>query len=76
MIKKITCFLPAGDPEDLKSTLNEINGCGQVGNIFLLVVDPLPLTDLPANVQQIIVPSLFSSDTIRKMALHTNPITP
>jgi hypothetical protein len=71
MIKKITCFLPAGDPEDLKSTLNEINGCGQVGNIFLLVVDPLPLTDLPANVQQIIVPSIFSSDTIRKMALHT-----
>jgi hypothetical protein len=71
MDKRITCFLPAGNSDDLKLTLDEIKGCGQVGNIFLLVPGGIQIPALPEGVQQIDVPSLFSSETIRKIALHT-----
>jgi hypothetical protein len=70
MNNNITCFLPAGNPEDLQVTLSEIRECGQVGQIYILVVDGLQVPDLQAGVQRIEVPALLSSETIRKMALH------
>jgi hypothetical protein len=72
MDKKITCFLPAGNPEDLQLTLDEIKRCGQVGSIYLLVAEGVIISSLPAEVQRIDVPSLFSSETFRKIALHAN----
>ncbi len=70
MMNSITCFMPAGSPEDLQVTLSQIRGCAQVGQIFILVVAGLPVPDLPAGVKQIEVPALFSSETMRKVALH------
>jgi hypothetical protein len=70
MNNSITCFLPAGNPGDLQVTLDEIRECGQVGLICILVVEGLPVPELPAGVQRIEVPALMSTETIRKMALH------
>ena len=62
--------MPAGDPEDLRITVEEVSNCGQVDKICLLVMNGAPVNDLPAGLPKIEVPSLFSSETFRRIALY------
>jgi hypothetical protein len=71
MDKKITCFLPVSDPGDLSLTLDELRECPQVEVIYLLVAGDAQLPVLAEDVHRIEVPALFSSETFRKMALHS-----
>ena len=71
MMKRITCFLPAGNPDDLKQTLEELKSSELVGDIFVLVTGDIQVVPRQAGVQQIVVSSLTATETIRKIALHT-----
>ncbi len=70
MHKKITCFLPAGDPEDLRLTLEEIKPY-EIERKYLLIPAGMQIPEMPEGMQRIDVPSLFSSETFRKIALHS-----
>jgi hypothetical protein len=71
MTKRITCFLPAGNPNDLKLTLEELRHSELVVDIFVLVKGDVPCIPLQTGVQQIAISALTATDTIRKIALHT-----
>ncbi len=71
MNTRITVFLPAGNPEHLIKTLAEFNAAGLDSNIYVLANEELPLPELPQGVSAIPIASLFSSETIRKIALHS-----
>lgn len=71
MNTRITVFLPADNPQHLKQSLAEFHAAGIEDNIFVLTNQGLPLPELPQGVNTIPITSLFSSETIRKIALHS-----
>jgi GT2 family glycosyltransferase len=71
MNTRITVFIPADNPEYLKLTLAEFHAAGLENHIYLLINQELPLPELPQGVSAISITSLFSSETIRKIALHS-----
>jgi hypothetical protein len=71
MNNKITCFLPAGDRQDLKQTLEELKSSGVVGDIFVLVTGDTHKTLHLEGIQQLVVSSLTATETLRKIAIHT-----
>jgi hypothetical protein len=66
----ITLFLPAGNPEDLSQTIKELADCGLEVQIFVLTDQKCAL-DFPF-VTAIPADTMFSSESVKKMALHTN----
>ncbi len=72
MNRRISFFLPAGKPEHLRLTLDETKKSGQVGDIYLLLPGDAKAITAPADMKTIDVPSLFSSETFRKIALHAH----
>jgi hypothetical protein len=71
MNTRITLFLPADNPQHLKQTLAEFNAAGLEKNIYVLTDQDLPMPELPLGVNAIPITSLCSSETIRKIALHS-----
>jgi hypothetical protein len=71
MNKRITCFIPAGNPDDLQQTLDELRHSELVGDIFVLMTGDAQQSSLQAGVQQIAITSLAATETFRKIALHT-----
>lgn len=69
MIKKVTCFLPAGTPVDMEHNITELRNCELVGDIVVLSTGNQLTKDFPAGVKTIPVLSLFSTDAIRRIAL-------
>jgi hypothetical protein len=71
MIKRITCFLPSANPDDMRQTLEELRSSELVGDIFVLVTGDIQKIPRQTGVQQIVISSLTATETIRKIALHT-----
>jgi len=71
MIQRITCFFPAGNREDYLQTLETLQHNKLVGDIFMLVTGDVQGIVLPEGVRQIAITSLTATETIRKIALHT-----
>lgn len=69
---KITCFIPAGNSDDLQQTLHELSHSEVVGDIFVLATDDMRAIPLQAQVKKIAITTLTASETIRKIALHAN----
>jgi hypothetical protein len=67
----ISLFVPLGEAEDLKQTLQEFDQSGLNISMFIMNDTGTMLNELPAHAETIKVASLFSTDAVRKMALHT-----
>jgi hypothetical protein len=72
MIKKVTCFLPAGTPDDLEHNISELGTCEMSGDIIVFSTGNQLIKNLPSGVKTITVPSLFSTEAILKIALSAN----
>jgi hypothetical protein len=68
----ITIFLPAGNPEHLMQSLHEIATCGLESKIYVLLDQDSVIPELPSGIESISILGVYSSDTARKIALHTN----
>lgn len=71
MNTRITAFLPADNPEFLKQTLAELKANGLEEHIYVLVDKDAAMPELPPRVSAISVTAPFSSEAIRKIALHS-----
>lgn len=72
MSHKISCFIPAGAPENLKVTVEELRNSGMVGDICILSPHESPPSGIPPGCRKIEVPALFSTDTFRKITRMAN----
>ena len=70
MNRSLTVFLPAGDPDDLRQTIKELGATGMDLRIIILARMNEPVADYPGT-EIIQVNSISSSETIKKIALHT-----
>ena len=70
MREKIDCFLPCDDQMMAEQTVSQLRGSKTVQNIFLLVSEPLPVSDdgILADCRQILVENLTGSNTLMSIA--------
>jgi hypothetical protein len=71
MSPEITVFLPSGSPEDLHQSILQLLESGTDARIVVLVEDVTEINTLPQGVEILHVPSLFSSEAVKKISLAT-----
>ena len=72
MREKIDCFLPCHDFNDLRSTVSELTENKTTRHIHLLVDSDFDDASLPEDIHCIHTASPFSTQTIKKIAEHTD----
>ena len=71
MEQRITCFLPAGNSENLKITLEEIRRTGLVQKCFVFGKPDGPDIKLPDDTEMTGILSMMTTAAVKKMALVT-----
>ncbi|MFO7922187.1 MAG: glycosyltransferase [Bacteroidales bacterium] len=72
MENRITCFLPAGNPEDLDVTLTQLAGAGAVDRFFLFGKYDSSDIHLPENAEILNILSMLTTPAVKKMASVTD----
>ena len=70
--KKITCFLPYSTNEDIKSTVQGLRSCGEIGDIFVIYKDAQEVV-LPEGCKGLVADVLQQTQTLKVLAgeIHT-----